>query len=382
MKLIPFDQVRQQLLPGVPLPWNVRNAAGDLLLAKGQVVPDAAMLAGLKERGAFADADEIAALSNRQDLALTIQMSGRWATLEARLHTILRSPTQQHFLRRVREVLVHVAAAAHANADEVIYLIMRHDHSRLEHYGIAHSLHCAALCGLLARRLGWANSTMTSLMGAALTMNISVLELQGTLARRGGAMTWPERMAIEDHPGASARILREAGLRDEIWLEAVEQHHEAPGGHGYPGRLAKPSEMSQLLRLVDMFTAKHSPRTGRLPVPAMKAAQDMFRQAKGDPLVSLLIKELGIYPPGCCVRLASGEVGVVVRVGSTAASPTVSVLQAADGSHLPRPVLRKTDQADYRIVESLPDTDLALPVHDVPLARLSAGRELPAAASA
>jgi len=39
----------------------------------------------------------------------------------------------------------------------------------------------------------------------------------------------------------------------------------------------------------------------------------MFVQDQGHPMVAALVKEFGIYPPGCCVRLASGEVGLVVN---------------------------------------------------------------------
>ena len=39
-----------------------------------------------------------------------------------------------------------------------------------------------------------------------------------------------------------------------------------------------------------------------------------------------LIKEFGLYPPGCAVRLKSGEVGMVMRRGETASTPVVAVL--------------------------------------------------------
>lgn len=360
MKLIPFDRVREQLALGMALPWSIRNSKGELLLAKGLPVTDPQMLNALQERGAFVDASEFAQTANKN--ARNQNAPGglveRWADIEEQLASLLRSPVERLFLQRIQEVAVHVAAAAHQRADEVIYLIVRHDHAKPENYGIVHSLHTAALCGLTARRLGWTNSKTTSLMCAALTMNISILALQGTLAARGGPMTPAERQEIESHPTTSARVLRMAGLHDEDWIEAVAQHHEVPGGTGYPAKIAAPGEMSQLLRLVDMFSAKHSPRRGRSPMSAQRAARDMLQLAKSNPFVNVLIKELGIYPPGCCVRLANEELGIVVRVGSTALAPVVSVVANGNGTPLSAPVFRDTSQKQYAVIASLTEAEL------------------------
>ena len=39
----------------------------------------------------------------------------------------------------------------------------------------------------------------------------------------------------------------------------------------------------------------------------------MFMQDPGHPMTAALVKEFGIYPPGCYVRLVSGENGVALR---------------------------------------------------------------------
>jgi len=47
--------------PGAPLPWNVRDEQGRLLLSKGHLVMDERQLDELLERGAFVDVEEIRA---------------------------------------------------------------------------------------------------------------------------------------------------------------------------------------------------------------------------------------------------------------------------------------------------------------------------------
>jgi hypothetical protein len=63
-------------------------------------------------------------------------------------------------------------------------------------------------------------------------------------------------------------------------------------------------------------------------------------------MTAALVKEFGIYPPGCHVQLASGEVGIVVQRGASITTPVVACLTDANGRTLARPVRR--DTADRR----------------------------------
>jgi hypothetical protein len=149
--------------------------------------------------------------------------------------------------------------------------------------------------------------------------------------------------------------LRLAGLNDAEWLTAVEQHHEAPGGSGYPNKIASPSDISQLVRFVDSFTAKHSARAGRAQQPAQQAARDLYTQSKANPLAAVLIKEFGIYPPGCFVKLASGETAIVIKRGVSANCPIVAALTNRNGDVLSQPISRDTAMPANAIASTIPD---------------------------
>jgi hypothetical protein len=113
--------------------------------------------------------------------------------------------------------------------------------------------------------------------------------------------------------------------------------------------------MSQLLRLTDQFTAKHSARATRPALPAQVAARQLFIENPGDPLAALLIKEFGIYPPGCLVRLVSGELGIVVRRGRSANAPIVATLATTSGRALSGSSLRDTSRSGFGIASSVPE---------------------------
>jgi len=369
MKLVPLQSVSSKLRVGAPLPFGVRDENGKLLLARGLLVATDAMLNALLERGVFVDVEDLRDPLARGEVVATPDENffDRWDALQARLGSLLRSPHERFFLPRLRECVSLLINLSERNADQLIFVVMRHDHSRYAVYGTAHSLHVAAVCSLISRRLGWTREQQESLVGAALTQNLAIVELQGFLASRGGKLTPDQRVQIDRHPMESAALLRVAGLDDPAWLDAVEQHHECEGGAGYPAKLAKPSEMSQLLRFIDIFTAKHAGRAGRAPLPAQQAARELYTATGGHPMAALLIKEFGIFPPGCFVKLSSGETAIVVRRGTSANTPIACAITNRNGDALTAPLRRDTGQPEFAIASTVVDRAVLV---QVPIKRL------------
>lgn len=359
MNLLPLVEFKHCLAPGQPLPWGVRDGQGNLLLGRGHVVSSEAMLEALLARGVFVDEREAAeaAPAPEAPAAALPAPAGtpfeRWDQLCSNLAAVLSSPRERHFLQRVREAALHVLALSEVNTDLLLFLILRQDHGRFEHYGTTHALHVACVCALMARRMGWDLADQQRAIGAALTMNLSIIELQGQLACQASPLTRRQREQIADHPGQASMMLRAAGLDDEPWLTAVEDHHERTGGGGYPTGRVETSRLSQLLRLTDQFTAKHSARATRPALPAQLAARQLFLENPDEPMAAMLIKEFGIYPPGSLVKLASGEIAIVVRRGQSANLPIVATLTDRHGRAVPVPALRDTATAGFAVSTSV-----------------------------
>lgn len=150
-----------------------------------------------------------------------------------------------------------------------------------------------------------------------------------------------------------------AGVGDPLWLEAVLHHHERLDGSGYPHGLRGDDipHLARLLGIVDIYTAMLRPRTYRDAVPARMALRNIFLERGkqvDEALATLLIKELGVYPPGTLVRLANDEIGVVLHRGGDAAHPQVSRLMTAEGYRASVAVVRDTHAAEFQIVDSVP----------------------------
>lgn len=355
---VQLKYVQAGLRPGSILPWSVLDADGTLLLAKGQPIDSATMLENLLRRGVIAeyrDSAKAAATPVGQASVIKESLEDRYSVLESRLGALLKDVRQPDFLARLAEVSAGPLELARNCPDPLSYLVLYPSQDKARSYGVKHSLEAAAVVALLSGKMPWTAEELSSLLGAALTMNVSIVDLQSQLASYPGRLNASHRELIQAHPRRSAQILRESGVSDARWLAIVEDHHEVAGGQGYPGSKAEPEPLSQVLRLIDIFLAKHTPRAFRQALPAKQAAQELYRNSGQHPVASLLIKELGVYPAGCRVRLANGELGIVVRRGLSATTPVVAVLLSRAGNPLGVPVRRDTANPEFSIVSALPD---------------------------
>ncbi|MES2717288.1 MAG: HD domain-containing phosphohydrolase [Pseudomonadota bacterium] len=353
MQCSPLTLVQQRIQVGAPLPFNIRDHDQTLLLARGQRVQSAGQLQALLDRGALVDIDELLSPTERIARASPAELPGLWSGCLGRVNETLQNAHGEGFRDALETASAPVLALVARDPDLAIFQVLRQPGNQHVDYGVNHATHAAITAWLVAQRLGWSADESQRAFKAALTMNISMLELQGQLAVQPTPPTDDQRAAIHAHPQFSRLMLEMAGVADGDWLDAVAQHHESPDGKGYPAGLHSPCELAALVRRADIYTAKLSPRAGRSAIAADKAGRLMFMQEPGHPMVAALVKEFGVYPPGCFVRLASGETGMVVRRGSSVVAPVVAVLGTRNGTALPRPERRDTSQKAFAVQQVL-----------------------------
>lgn len=355
-----------------PLPFNVRGDSGKLLLAKGRLV-SAAQLEQLLFNGMYVDREEYRAAAAAIARAAARGSAGPpraqltvlelWDQSIWRLDRLLRGmSTTPDFAARMDVFATQFAGLIDRDPDVAIYYSIRHDERRMHLYGLTHAMCTALACRVAARELGWPEAPQLTLLKAALTMNVAMLDLQGRLAIQGTALTDEQRQQIREHPEKGRDQLRAAGVIDEPWLLTVQDHHEQSCGGGYPRGAREVSELAVALRMADVFTAKISPRAQRPALSIQDAEQRMFRESQGSPFASALIKGYGVYPPGDVVQLASGEKALVMRRGATAHTPIVAAITDGVGMLRPKPTRRDTARPAFKIVAADSDKQPALPV--------------------
>jgi HD-GYP domain-containing protein (c-di-GMP phosphodiesterase class II) len=349
MQFAQLATVKHRVAVGRPLPFNVRNADHTLLLARGQVVHTVDQLDALFTRGALVDIAELRSPEEQIKTAAPEQLPRLWSQCMDRVGQTLQACTDAGFGAALDEVSGPVQALIERDSDLAIFQVLRQDGSRHTQYGVNHSIHAAITAFLVAQRLGWEQAAVQKVFKVALTMNLSMLELQGQLAEQSAPLSTAQREAIQSHPQRSVQMLELAGVTDRDWLDGVADHHETADGNGYPAGKREVNELAALVLRADVYTAKLSPRHTRSAMAADRAGRAMFMHDPGNSMTAALVKEFGVYPPGCFVKLVSGETAVVVKRGASVVTPLVAALTTPSGMALQEPVPRDTSRREHAV---------------------------------
>ena len=366
---------------GQPIPFALRGVGGGLLANKGFVIRSADDLRVLLARGQalYVDTDESgesyrAFLSQIQSLLLSNKPLNQIATMTLQTTTapaattqdnsppawrewqlgltqLLRTPSVADFAQRFEDLFSALNAYLLKNPDGALLALMQMSAEETRYYSATHAMLSSAICMTVAREtLRWPENRVLPLGRAALSMNVGMAQLQDELAQQSTPLTPQQAQQVDQHSDASVTILRAMGITDPLWLDAVRTHH-----HRAPGKLSEKTLAQQMARLIqrsDIFGARIAPRINREPMSVTSAMQaSYYDETKSmDEAGAALVKALGIYPPGAWVKLASAEIGVVVRRGASAATPRVAVLLNKSGMPTGEPIPRDTAQAAWKIV--------------------------------
>lgn len=178
MPLAPLASVKQRVQLGQPLPFGVRDADGTLLLARGHVVDHQPQLEALFARGALVDLSELLDTQTLARQAPREQLPRLWGEAIRRLGTALESGTSASFAAALDDASGPMAALVARDPDLAIFQVLRQSGNDDIAYGVKRSLQTAITTLLVARRLGWEDDDSTRGFKVALTMNLSMLELQ------------------------------------------------------------------------------------------------------------------------------------------------------------------------------------------------------------
>lgn len=265
------------------------------------------------------------------------------------------------WLGRLNGALTELKTLMQGNADEVLYFVIHACSNHTAQYSATHALTCATVAGLVSQRCGWPAEQAQSLMLAALTMNVSMTSLQDRLADQVEAPSEDDRTVIRDHAQESARLLRAAGIQDELALAIVEGHHTRSHSAELES-LPPAAKLAEVLRRIDVYTAKLSRRRQRPASTPALAARDALLDERGvpDSLGSVLLRTLGLYPPGTWVELANGDTGLVVGRGDRAHTPQVAAVRRNDGGIYPQPTRRDTALRSFAVTNGLRHADMRI----------------------
>jgi len=319
LQVIRHDQVPL----GKPLPCNVYDRDGNLILKAGEVVNSARHLDELRDNGLFIPKRDQAAppppVAKESPFALLDPMPAQVERLYGRMSV------DPDFPGRVGAVAKNIQKACELDREACVSWIFLAGDMR---YVIGHPIHTAILCELVASQLEWPAEERLVLLNAALTMNLAQLLVQNKLHSQAQKLDPAQRAQVNEHCSLAVEMLQKYQVTDALWLNAVLQHHERLDGSGYPGALSGEaiSREARLIAVADVYAAlvaEHAHRRAFAANAALKEIYLLRGKQLDSQMTEMLIKVVGVFPPGCYVRLANGEIAVVTRNGPAPTAPTV-----------------------------------------------------------
>ncbi len=247
----------------VPLPFNVYQADGTLLMRKGVVIYNQSQIDSICKRECYTTPEgpnEIVVEEHEQ--TATEYVEDLIYRLDIAFNNFVTNG--YNLVNDVMRIAVEIVKQLDEDPDTMIGVA--HIRSDLKH-SVIRILQNTVFAVLTAKNMGWDKKRLIKLACASLTSNLGMYPLQDDLAKQEGPLAdWQKKM-IRKHPSQAVKMLVAMGVKDKGWLYAVGYHHERMDGSGYPNGLAgeKINEEARLIAIADRYGSAISPRAGRKP---------------------------------------------------------------------------------------------------------------------
>lgn len=274
-----------------------------------------------------------------------------WDQVFVRTRRLLGEETiDAAWVERLTELTMAIRKLAARNPDLALYVLIEANGSNVEHYSTQHAMTCLVIADLAAEWMEWSAEERRGLALAALSMNLSITALQDSLAKQSASLSDAQRERVATHAATSADLLVQAGVTDPLWLHVVRHHHAVTTEDAAEDSNAG-NRLAELLRRIDIYSAKLSRRRSRQSITPAMAARDACLNNSGHPdsIGATLLRVVGLYPPGTFVELANGETAVVIARGAKAHTPVVASVRRRDGGLLMQPVRRDTLRLGFSV---------------------------------
>ena len=219
-----------------------------------------------------------------------------------------------------------------------------------DEYSFTHSINVATLSLAIARGLNFSKYNLREIMLAALLHDVGKERVAKEVLRKPGKLDDIEWKEMSRHSLEGAKMLATTqGVGDLAPIVAYE-HHLAQDRSRPDAAKWNPHLVSELVTIADVYDALRSTRPYRGEIPPDKAMEIMQQEAptKFNPdLFEGFEKLVGYYPPGTCVRLQSGDVGIVYQTNpDEPRKPHVLLVRHEDDSRYEPPQRLNLGESD------------------------------------
>lgn len=262
-------------------------------------------------------------------------------------------------LEEVDELVSQMVTAFLDQPEVALHVIGEHAGGEEAYY---HGLNCSILSMMLAKELDFARAHCQILGVGALLHDIGLNDIPDRVARPRHELTAPERNLRQLHCEYGVRLGKQIGLPEPV-LRIILQHHELADGSGFPNKLKgdQIDPLARIVSLVNYYDNLCNPADLAKAMTPHEALSLMFaqRRAKFDTrALQVMIRCLGVYPPGTVVKLSNDAIALVSSVNpAKPLRPWVTVYDAG----IPK------DEAIMLDLEEEPDINIAKALRPIQL---------------
>lgn len=219
-------------------------------------------------------------------------------------------------LADAKELITSITNKLNMNNNPVLHLMEEGKEGDKYH---SHVFHVAILAMILGKTLALSEQELVYLGLGALFHDLGKNRIPKQILNNRPEVSASENNYYKMHVRYAMDKISNIPDFPESVTEIVSQHHEFLDGSGYPKKL-KGDQINRLTQIVSIAneydnmcnpTDKHPART---PYHALSHLYKNRGEQLNKEILGLLVKELGIYPPGCIVQLCNGKYALVMSV--------------------------------------------------------------------
>lgn len=237
--------------------------------------------------------------------------------------------------------LTEMTSSINSIIDEILgnpdILISLNDISAADEYTFSHSVSTTVYSLLIAKQLGYNRSMLEKLAAGAMLHDMGKILLDKKILNKREQLTPEEFEYIKQHTIVGYEALKKCPNLTELSRVISLQHHERMDGTGYPYGIpaGELHEFCRIVAIADVYDALVSDRCYRKRWSPNNAVNYLVKNAETQfdlKLVSVLIKQIAIYPNGSLVRLSDNSIAIVKEQNKNfPLRPIVRVITDANG---------------------------------------------------
>ena len=188
-----------------------------------------------------------------------------------------------------------------------------------DEYTSQHSLNVCVLSIVLGRHINLSELQLNHVGLCGMMHDMGKMLVPLEILNKPGKLEADELEIMQSHTTLGYELLKSSRGMFYGAIETALTHHERMDGNGYPRKVnsSSLSYYSNIVAIADMYDAITSDRVykkGETHYTATKIMLENSGTHLDAQLTVKFIESLGVYPPGCFVRISDGTIGLVVEV--------------------------------------------------------------------